>query len=538
MRAAYPLGAAAAAPRAVRSRAAALPVCLGVGAGLSDLLVGLYMNLGLGVIASDAMSRVANAFYVLYSRDPHLAAIGFVWNPLPSLLEMPLLTLRSLWPALATQGVAAIFVSAAFGGIGVFFLTRTLSRLGLPAWVQTALALLYACNPLILFYGANGMSDGMFVAATLAAMDGALRHVQERDLGGLTQAAWWLAVAFLLRYEAIPLALMLGLGIAWSLSLRRESKRLAGTLLLLLAPAGYAVFVWMYLNWLIVKSPIYFIVSPYGNASQTATGAFSHGFAPLQSTHGHPLAAALYVLRFALLFWPVLPGLAYMLWRSLGKRADPRAPLLLLAALATPALQVLLLTLGKSAGWDRFFLGYIPFGFLCIALWAAEGQTARRWRHALGAFAVILAVLGDAGTAAALTTPTLGHQDGPLLAAVAHGTVQHHYSERDAIVRYLDRHPHLTVLCDSFDAYPIIVRLKNPRQLVITSDLNFQSILENPLGRIDAILVPEPTPYAVPDAVNRAWPALWSGGVAWAHLLREFPGGHQFRLYTVTGSAP
>jgi hypothetical protein len=28
---------------------------------------------------SDALSRTANAYYVLYSRDPHLAAIGFIW---------------------------------------------------------------------------------------------------------------------------------------------------------------------------------------------------------------------------------------------------------------------------------------------------------------------------------------------------------------------------------------------------------------------------------------------------------------------------
>src|SRR3954447_15479957 len=37
-------------------------------------------------IPADAMSRVANGSYVYRGADPHLAAVGFVWNPLPSLL--------------------------------------------------------------------------------------------------------------------------------------------------------------------------------------------------------------------------------------------------------------------------------------------------------------------------------------------------------------------------------------------------------------------------------------------------------------------
>ena len=42
-----------------------------------------------GSIMGDAESRVADAWYVFFTRDPHLAAIGFVWNPLPSILVMP-----------------------------------------------------------------------------------------------------------------------------------------------------------------------------------------------------------------------------------------------------------------------------------------------------------------------------------------------------------------------------------------------------------------------------------------------------------------
>ncbi|HMC08647.1 MAG TPA: ABC transporter, partial [Actinomycetota bacterium] len=56
--------------------------------------------------ANDAQARTANAYYVMFSRDPHLAAIGFVWNPLPSLSVMPVLALKVLWPALARRAFA------------------------------------------------------------------------------------------------------------------------------------------------------------------------------------------------------------------------------------------------------------------------------------------------------------------------------------------------------------------------------------------------------------------------------------------------
>ena len=67
-----------------------------------------------GYIVGDAWSRVGNASYVLFSRDPHLAAIGFVWNPLPSLAMLPLLPLKAIWPPLVSAGFAANIVSALF----------------------------------------------------------------------------------------------------------------------------------------------------------------------------------------------------------------------------------------------------------------------------------------------------------------------------------------------------------------------------------------------------------------------------------------
>lgn len=43
---------------------------------LAEFFIGYYVSHKIGYMHSDAISRVANAFYVLYSGDPHLGAIG------------------------------------------------------------------------------------------------------------------------------------------------------------------------------------------------------------------------------------------------------------------------------------------------------------------------------------------------------------------------------------------------------------------------------------------------------------------------------
>ena len=60
----------------------------------------------------DAFSRMANGFYILYSRDPHLAAVGFVWEPLQSIADMVFLLGNHLWPALSHDDMAGSLVSA------------------------------------------------------------------------------------------------------------------------------------------------------------------------------------------------------------------------------------------------------------------------------------------------------------------------------------------------------------------------------------------------------------------------------------------
>ena len=76
------------------------------------LTVAVLLDFVFLVLPGDAVSRMANGFYVLYSRDPHLAAIGFVWNPGQSIADLVPLLFNHLWPALASHDMAGSIVSA------------------------------------------------------------------------------------------------------------------------------------------------------------------------------------------------------------------------------------------------------------------------------------------------------------------------------------------------------------------------------------------------------------------------------------------
>lgn len=77
-------------------------------------MVGLWLALDVQYYQGDSLSRVSAARSVLLSRDPHLAAIGFVFTPLTALVQVPLTGLSAWFPSLSAYAVTAVLMSAPF----------------------------------------------------------------------------------------------------------------------------------------------------------------------------------------------------------------------------------------------------------------------------------------------------------------------------------------------------------------------------------------------------------------------------------------
>ena len=153
------------------------------------ITVGILLDFHYQTFNGDAVSRMANAFYVLYSRDPHMAAVGFVWNPGTSIADFVPLLFYHLWTPLASHMFAASLVSATCMAGAVYQVHATLAEWGVPRAARLVLAAILALNAMILYYGGNGMSEGLYVFTLLATCRYLLRWLRDNDLRSLVYAA-------------------------------------------------------------------------------------------------------------------------------------------------------------------------------------------------------------------------------------------------------------------------------------------------------------------------------------------------------------
>lgn len=209
-------------------------------------------------MSGDASSRVANAFYVLYSREPSLANIGFVWNPLPSFIEMILLVFYPLFPALASEGLAAVIVSSLFAALTVALLVKAGKQFGLNKWLSIIFALLYAFNPYIFYYGANGLTEVIFIYFINIAVIQMLLWMHKDGARPLVIAAIAIAFAFWTRYETVFFGAALAVAVLiWIMQTKKELmkerlQQVEGTWILLLTPVAFSGLLWIFFNYTIM----------------------------------------------------------------------------------------------------------------------------------------------------------------------------------------------------------------------------------------------------------------------------------------------
>jgi len=307
------------------------------------LAAGAFLAIGHNLLEGDAVSRVGNAYWVLYSRDPHLAAIGFVWNPLPSLAMLPVLLFKSVWPDLARIGFASNIVSAPFMAGMVYQANRFLRESGVPGRARLLLTVLLAAHPLILYHGANGLSEAPALFFLVFAIRYLARWLRAGELSGLVVAGIGLGTAYLVRYEA-AVAAAAAFAVVAMVSFARDSRGLRARvttafcdLVIAASPFALTFAYWTAVSWIITGQPFGQFQSVYGNSSQlryfhsgggptaihvfTSSGLSAH---ILNSTVGQ-------ILLRAVILQPVLPLGVLVVLLSLLLRRD-------WATLAAPAI--------------------------------------------------------------------------------------------------------------------------------------------------------------------------------------------------------
>ena len=537
------------------------------------LAVAAWMVFGQHSIMGDALSRVANASYVFYSREPKLANVGFVWTPLPSLLVMPFLPLKYLWPGLVAQGFLANVLSALAMAASAKALSALLGTLGVARKVRIGLAIAFGLQPMIIWFGANGMTEALLILFLLLTARELVQWLANNDFRHLMAAGTYLALGYLSRYEMLAAgcaAVVFVAAVAWWRNAGGRMERRHATfadVLLLAAPLLAAFTLWAVASWVITGHPFDQFSSLYGNSALVASGGARSS---IEST-----LLPLQWLVLAPLFPLASVAAAVQAVRRRDLSIVPPAGLFL----AVLAFEAMVYFAGSLFGFLRYQIVVIPLfvtlvGYLLQqqrgvkpatrgeAMWfpraTRSGNPAslpgRRLKRGwvvplLGALATIPGMVTSAYTF--MNYPSYASQEWvhvrpAVLATMGYEVAPDSNSNgafdtdrRIAALLDAKRLPPGSVVIDSGSGFAVILASNNPRQFVTTSDRDFHGAVTDPAGHnVQYLLVnTESSQY---DEIVATWPDLAAvvPNASWARRDAVFPsegrpGAHEWTLWRV-----
>jgi hypothetical protein len=527
-----------------RAEARVFLLCLGLNLAAAQIL-GYQWQIG----NADAITRTANAAYVLFSRDPHAAAVGFVWPILPSLVQLPILPLMRL---IGYPEAAGFVVSAVAGAAVVAALYRLLGNFGVRGWVRLLWLACVQLHAHFWYLSATGVAEVPMMLVIVLLVLAMMRPVS--DQLRLIMAGGVLAVGVLIRYEAlafvaaIPLVLVIE---QWPLRpLRASWSILEARMVSILAPPIYTVVLWLVMNWMIMGDPLYFQRSVFSLASAPDV---ARNVGP-----SHPLFLAM----------GSLPNTLEYVLRRITQ-----------ANLALPALWVTTVALGLMRGNRRLLCLAVLTGciFLLTGFQVYSGtlpSLQRYWGYATP-LAVILAgaclpVIASAsrrggmvfcGIASLLLIGAVVNS--PVQLGAADGGVDERrfsdrllgklQDERELRVEDSDwvRQQDSRKLAAALDYYSAqgptvidtetgfngILEAEHPERLIVSSDRDFARALDAPERYIRYIFVTDPTIGGSRDLINQHYPSLFAAGGAWVQRVDQVQGTIKpWRVYEVLDS--
>jgi surface antigen len=523
---------------------------------LADFTFGMWMN-SRGFRFNDGLSRAVSALQVLWSADPHLAAVGFVWMPLPSLIELLWVSIFPVRPGVVASGLASTLTTALAGGATAAVLLYTCRRLGLPRRLGWTYALVVSAQPMLFLYATNGSSEGVAAPFLIGAVAFVTLFWHTGQRRWVAAAGIALALGFSTIYETVPygaaLFAALAGGILWGSETRRSApqgrwRAVEGLGLSLLVPAVFVAILWLAANVVIMDDPLHFARSAYSNASQTAAQSAAEGAGGREAFQlaGDPVGTLSFVaVRTApflipLLFVLFVRGLEGRFWRI------NTATLVLLCMSVPLGLIAPLVYQGASFGWLRLFI----YPLFAVAGWGLYeiSQSRRRGR----ASAVLLIGWLTAGLCSVpfIAHPRFGQEENTLVEGLITGhngrQVGHQdlISQTQPLAHFLETGPFAGgdgVAIDGFRGWAIAAqtRPEHLRRLFLPSDRRFKAAIADPRNYgVSYFVVPDPSKIQI-DAINDARPRLWAGREPGFRLVKDFPHIFDgFRVYAVEDSPP
>jgi hypothetical protein len=465
----------------------------------------LHLELG------DSLARMGDARAMLFSRDPHLAALGLYWMPLPTVGQLPfMLFLSPLHHAELSGPLACAFA----GAVTVLVIARICFIMGLSKGLSVAITLVYAFNPIVVYSNGNGMSEAWILMTTAFAMLGFLRWSTQHRTIDLAVLGAGLAGVALARYEGFVLAPIIAVVAALNdgrtppradslrtllEECRSRYRRWLTTAAIVAIPTYVVLALWILMNYVIARDPLKWY------KLQKAVGHTQAGSYQLPAHQAIPILAS--VLQSTVIIVPAFLVIAPLLL-VIGRRYHERLTALgiLAGALLWPAIVAMGFALSESSGVPRYFEP--PTVFVTVAaIWLAGTirPSSERLRRAVPFVLVGILVAGAIVGAANLENPTrtgvesenqffsrlFNHHVTPLKGG---GLGQN--ENWKALAAGLDTRltPGRKVLVDvSASGSAVFIFTHTPGRFIVNSDRDYERIVADPVGKFDYIVVSNPT---------------------------------------------
>jgi hypothetical protein len=498
-----------------------------------EAAAGYYVQHVQGMMIGDCLSRIANAFYVLNVQPAHLASIGFVWPPLPSFMELPLIALVHIYKPLATSGLAGVIITAIFAAGTAVLLFKNFRRYNVPVWITGIILFLYTFNPFIFLYGFNGMSEAIFIFIIVWTVTELLNWIDDEKPEHLMWIGIALPLAFLTRYEAVPFAAAVLLTIGFITIKNRHSAAIGksmwnyfeGSSIVTLLPFVTSILLWILTNWIIMGDPLYFLTSEYSNVTQSGQNLP----ADIAAMVGNSGEVLLFVAKQSLPFVPLLA--IVLLFRLFDRRLFRWETLALIAlVLSIPALQYVMLYTANSFGWLRFFLYPLPIAIAWLPYEFGKLKPGRQlFRIIAAVFCCFALIASGVLTWISMHDPESGKEE---YAAYIAETTRDGLNTQQEIAEYINENCNDGILLlDSFETFYIILNLDNTDNLITTTSYTFKEAVDDPAALdVKYIVAVDPSGLGASDAINMRYADLYENGADWCTLLKSFDG---FRLFEV-----
>ena len=195
-----------------------------------------------------------------------------------SVADLVPLLFYHLWPPLATRDMAGTIVSSLCMAGATYQLLAAFREWGVPRIPRLVLAALFGLNPMVIYYGANGMSEALYLFTLVAVCRYLARWMRNDDLRSLAYAGVALGLCYLARNEAVAPAvtagaLVLAVGMHRVQGARRA--RIMGgltDLTVFLFPFVMGFVGWAGVSYVITGSPFEQFTSVYGTTAQIRAG--------------------------------------------------------------------------------------------------------------------------------------------------------------------------------------------------------------------------------------------------------------------------